>query len=131
MSSLKSGKLPKPPTDSIQSASEELRRLPESERFAKGQAFLRFIIEETLKRPHLSAAIEEAAWLCGKGPDEALKIRADVERAALQPDVPQTRSDVVKVICEPDTILRMRESRPRVVSEYDPFSDYWMGRPNG
>jgi hypothetical protein len=104
-----------------------LKRLPESERFSKGQAFLRFIIEETLKRPGMAAAIEEAAIARGKNQIEAMEIRADVERAAMKSDVPPV-SNVVRVICDPEIIGRMRESGPRVVSEYNPFSDYWMGR---
>jgi hypothetical protein len=122
---LKQGKLPKPPEDPIQSALNELNRLPAAERFEKGQSFLRTIIEETLKRPHLSAAIEEAALLVGKDPIEAIDLRADVERAAMRPEAPPVKSDVVKVICDPEII---RGSGPRVISEYNPFADYWMGR---
>jgi hypothetical protein len=128
MTNLKQGKLARPPEDPIQSALNELKRLPAAERFAKGQSFLRTIIEETLKRPHLSAAIEEAAIACGKNMIEAMEIRTEVERAAMRPEAPPVRSDVVRVLTDPDTILRMRESGPRVVSEYNPFGDYWMGR---
>jgi hypothetical protein len=128
MSNLKSGKLPRPPLDPIQSALDELKRLPESERFSKGQAFLRTIIEEVLKRPHLSAAIEEAALLVGKNLIEAIDLRADVERAAMKSEGPPVRSEVVRVICDPEIIGRMRASGPRVISEYNPFDDYWMGR---
>jgi len=125
MTNLKQGKLARPPEDPIQSALNELKRLPAAERFAKGQSFLRTIIEETLKRPHLSAAIEEAALLVGKDPIEAIDLRADVERAAMRPEAPPVKSDVVKVICDPEII---RGSGPRVISEYNPFADYWMGR---
>jgi hypothetical protein len=125
---LKSGKLPKPPEDPIQEALNELKRLPQAERFSKGQPFLRTIIEEVLKRPHLSAAIEEAALLVGKNLIEAIDLRADVERAAMKSEAPPVRSEIVRVLTDPEIIGRMRESGPRVVSEYNPFSDYWMGR---
>jgi hypothetical protein len=128
MTNLKQGKLARPPEEPIQSALDELKRLPQAERFAKGQAFLRTIIEEVLKRPYLSAAVEEAALLVGKNPIEAIDLRADVERAAMKPEAAPVRSDVVKVLTDPDTILRIRESGPRVISEYNPFGDYWMGR---
>jgi hypothetical protein len=125
---LKQGNLPRPPVDPLDDALTELKRLPEAERFSKGQSFLRTIIEETLKRPHLSGAVETAAMLCGKTMIEAIDLRAEVERAAMKSETPPVRSDVVRVLTDPDTILRMRESSPKVISEYNPFGDYWMGR---
>src|SRR6516162_7821988 len=112
MTNLKQGKLARPPEDPIQSALNELKRLPAAERFSKGQSFLRTIIEETLKRPHLSAAIEEAAIACGKNMVEAMEIRTEVERATMRPEAPPMKSDVVKVICDPEVVGRMRESSP-------------------
>ena len=89
---------------------------------------MRIIIEEVLKRPFLSAAIEEAALLCGKSLIEAMDLRMEVERAGMQPEVPSVRSEIVRVLTDPEIVQRQRESGPRVVSEYDPFSNYWMGR---
>jgi hypothetical protein len=98
MVNLKQGKLPLPPSDPIQSALDELKRLPQAERFAKGQAFLRTIIEEVLKRPFLSAAVEEAAVLCGKSLIDAMDLRQDVERASMKPEVPTLQREIVRVL---------------------------------
>src|SRR6516165_6009825 len=101
---LKQGNLPKPPADPLQDALTALERIPAVDRFEKGKDHLRLIIETVLARPGLSAAVETAALLLGKDPIEAIELRADVERAAIKPDVPQTRSDVVRVLTDPETI---------------------------
>jgi hypothetical protein len=130
MTKLKSGKLPRPPLDLIQSALIELKRIPAADRYAKGQDFLRTIIEEVLKRPQMSGAIEEAALLCGKGLVEAMDLRAEVERASsVKPEAPPLQREIVRVLTDPDVVLRARGSgEPTVVSDYNPFSSYWMGK---
>jgi hypothetical protein len=108
----------------------ELKRLPAADRYEKGKDHLRLIIEAVLARPNLGAAVEEAAVLCGKSIVAAQDLRAEVERASMvKPEPPPLQREIVRVLTDPDVVLRMRGSgEPDVVSEYNPFSNYWMGR---
>jgi hypothetical protein len=130
MGNIKQGKLPRPPADPLQEALAALKQIPAVERFEKGKDHLRLIIETVLARPYLSAAIEEAALLCGKSLIDAMDLRCEVERASMvKPEVSQTEREIVRVLTDPEIVGRMRGSgRPRVVSEYNPFSEYWMGK---
>ena len=129
MSRLKQGNLPRPPVDPVQEALAALKRIPQAERFAKGQDLLRTIIEGVLKHPHLSAAIEEAAIACGKSIVEAMDLRVEVERAAIKPEPPAAPSNIVRVVTDPERVLALRnEGRGRVIWDYNPFSADRMGR---
>ena len=129
MSNIKHSNLPRPPVDPVQEALAALKKIPQAERFTKGQDLLRALVKETLKHPHLSAVIEEAALLCGKFIVEAMDIRAEVERAAMKPEPPAAPSNIVRVVTEPERVLALRnEGRGRVIWDYNPFSADRMGR---
>jgi hypothetical protein len=127
MTNIKQHKLIAPSVDPIDAALTELKRIPQSQRFERGQPHLRTIIEEVLKRPNQSAAVEDAALLCGKTVVEAMDLRVEVERAAQKPEA-QPPSSIVKVQCDPEIIERQRRDVPRSIHEYDPFSPVWMRR---
>jgi hypothetical protein len=116
--------LPHEPSDPLAEALASLRRLPEGQRYDRGNEHLRAIIELVLRQPARAAVIEEAAALCGKSFVEADEIRTAVERAAIdfRPVTP-TEREIVRVLTDPDVVLRMRGSGPRVVSDYNPFSN--------
>ena len=125
MGNIKQGKLPRPPLDPIQSALAALRQIPAAERYEKGKDHLRAIIEMVMARPQLSAVIEEAAVLCGKSIIEAQDLRTEVERAStVKPEPSPLQREIVRVLTDPDVVLRMRGSgEPRVISDYNPFSN--------
>jgi len=121
--------LPREPVDPLGEALAALRKLPEGKRYARGKDHLRTIIEAVLARPHLGVAVEEAAILLGKSIVEAQDLRAEVERASMvKPEAPPLQREIVRVLTDPERVLAMRQEGPSVVSEYNPFSDYWMGK---
>lgn len=119
--------LPREPVDPLEEAMAALRKLPEGQRWEHGKEHLVKIFELVLGRPERSAVIEEAARLCGLGIVRAQEIRSEVEQKALEITLEKMKpkpvpENIVRVICDPETVMRMREAgRPRVSWEYNPF----------